>query len=95
MGIWHQRQPVTACFAANLRAGTVGSIAYRNRSPTIGIGAAVDWVLNHPVDGGVVRPPPGHIAIVLLHRKFEIMLVEPEQGLTSAAQFLNLVEDPG
>src|SRR6266704_4469445 len=95
MGIWHQRQPVTACFAADLHAGTVGSIACRNCSLTIGIGAAVDGVLDHPVDSGIVRPPPGHIAIVLLHWQREIVLVEPEQGLAGAAPFLNLVEDQG
>src|SRR6516165_5667066 len=93
MGIWHQRQPVAARFAADLHAGTVGSITCCNRRLTIGISAAVDGVLDHAVDGGVVRPPPSHIAIVLLHRQIEMMLVEPEQSLAGAAQFLNLVED--
>jgi hypothetical protein len=76
-----------------MRFFTVGSITCCNRRLTIGIGAAADGVFDHAVDGRVVRPPPSHIAIVLLHRQIEIMLVEPEQSLAGAAQFLNLVED--
>jgi hypothetical protein len=88
MAIWHQCQPIIACFAAHLCIGTVDSIAYRNRSLTIGISAAVDGILDHPVNGGVVQTPPSHIPIVLLYWKFEIMLEKPEQRLASTAKFL-------
>ena len=55
----------------------VGVISRRDGRLTIGIGAAVDRVLDHPVDGGVVWAPPSRVAVVLLHRQIEIMLVEP------------------
>jgi hypothetical protein len=45
------------------------------------------------VETGVARPPPNRLAIALLRRKFEALLVEPEQCLSSASEFLDLVED--
>src|SRR6476620_11775797 len=62
---------------------------------TIGIGAAVDRVLDHPVDGGVVRTPPSCLAIFALHRQIKTILVEPEQSLPSAAELQDFVEDQG
>ena len=59
----------------------------------IGIGPAVDRVVDHPVDGGVVGPPPGRVPVVLLHRQIEIVLMEPAQRLPCAAKLLHLVED--
>src|SRR5205085_12161787 len=59
---------------------------------TIGIGAAVDRVLNDPVDGGVAWSPPGRVAAGLLHRQIKIVLVEPAERLSRAAQFFDLVE---
>src|SRR5690242_16376332 len=56
-------------------------------------GAAVDRVLNHPMNGGVVRTAPGGVPIALLYRQVEAMLMEPEQRLTRAAEFQHLVED--
>ena len=93
MCVRHQRQPFGARLAADLHADAPSAIACRHRCLTIGIGATVDRVLDHPVDRGVVRPPPGDVAGALLHRQIKIMLVEPQQRLTGAAQFLNLVED--
>ena len=93
MGVGHQRQPVRSRLAANLYADAGGAVSRRRGRLTIGIGAAVDRVFDHPVDGGVIRSPPGCIAIVLLHRQIEIVLVEPAKRLPRTAQFLNLVED--
>src|SRR5262252_2872794 len=92
MGVRHQRQPVAACFAADLHLDAGPIVARRDGRLTIGIGAAVDGVLDHSVDGGVVWPPPSGLAILSLHRQIEIMLVEPEQSLPGAAQFQDFVE---
>jgi hypothetical protein len=43
---------------------------------TISIGAAVDGILDDPVDGGVVWTPPSGLAILALHRQIEIVLAE-------------------
>src|SRR5215470_10246345 len=91
MGVRHERQPIGTCLPARLRAGD--AVACRHGRLTISIGAAVDGVLDHPVDGGVVRSPPNRSAIPDLHRKVEIMLVKPEQSLACAAEFQHLVED--
>src|SRR5215813_435655 len=56
-------------------------------------GAAVDGVLDHPVDRGVVRSPPNRGAVPDLDREIEAMLVEPQQSLACAAEFQHLVED--
>src|SRR3974390_572923 len=93
VGIRHQRQPIAARLAANLHADARGTIARFDSRLTIGIGAAVNRVLNHPVDGGVVRAPPNRLAILALRRQIEIMLVEPEQSLSGTAEFENFVED--
>ena len=93
MGVRHQRQPIAPRLAADLHAHAVGAVSRRSSRLTIGIGAAVDRVVDDPVDGGVVRSPPGRVAVVLLHRQIEIVLVEPAERLSCAAQFLDLVED--
>jgi hypothetical protein len=38
-------------------------ISCRDTTLTISVGAAVDRVLDHPVDGRIVRPAPDHVAI--------------------------------
>ena len=65
VGIRHQRQPIAARLAANLHADACGIIACRDGRLTIGIGAAVDGVLDHPVDGRVVWAPPSCVAVLL------------------------------
>ena len=92
MGVRHQRQPIRPRLAANLHAAS-SAISRRDSRSTIGIGAAINGVLDHPVDGRVGRSPPGHIPIRLLHRQIEIMLMEPKQRLARAAQLRDLVED--
>src|SRR6516165_7106910 len=91
MGLWHERQPIGTCLPARLRAGD--AVACRHSRLTISIGAAVDGVLDHPVDSGVVRSPSNRSAVPDLHRKIEAMLVEPQQSLACAAEFQHLVED--
>src|SRR6201993_3278360 len=91
MGVRHKRQPIATCLSARLHTG--GAVACRHSRLTISIGAAVDRVLDHPMDGGVVRAPPNRIAVLALHGKVEIMLVEPEQSPACAAEFQHLVED--
>lgn len=93
MGVRHQRQPIAARLATNLHADASGIIARCDGRFTIGIGAAVDGVLDHSVDGGVVRTPPSRLAILSLHRQIEIVFVEPEQSLPGTAEFHDLVED--
>ena len=60
---------------------------------TIGVGAAVDRVLDHPMDGGIGWPAPDHVAIGVLGRQVQPVLEEPEQGLPGAAELGHLVED--
>ncbi len=93
MGVRHQCQPIAARLAANLHANARGLIARRDGRLTISIGAAVDGILDHSVDGGVVWTPPSRLAILALHRQIEIMLVEPEQSLAGAAEFQDFIED--
>src|SRR5262245_14083286 len=81
-----QRDPVGARLAVDLPADAVGRIPRHRPHSTIGIGAAVDRVLDHPVESGVTRTPPDHLAVRPLHRKIEAMLVEPEQRLSCAAK---------
>src|SRR6202163_298417 len=92
VGIGLQRQPFVPRLAADLHAHTLGGVSRRNSRLTIGIGAAVDRVLNDPVDGGVTRSPPGRVAVGLLYRQIEVVLVEPAERLSGTAQFLDLVE---
>src|SRR5258707_8418718 len=54
------------------------------------VGAAVDRVRDHPVDGRIVRPAPDHLAIVALGGQVQPMLDEPEQGLPDTAEFATL-----
>src|SRR5512133_2976700 len=91
MSVWHERQPIGTWLPARLRAGD--AVTRRCGCLTISIGAAVDGVLDHPVDSGVVRSPPNNGAVPDLHRKIEAMLVEPQQSLACAAEFQHLVED--
>src|SRR5208337_4051765 len=93
MGVRLQSQPIASRLAANLHTDASGIIARAGSCLTIGIGAAVDRVLDHPVDRGVVWAPPRRLAILALHRQIEIVFVEPEQRLPGAAEFQNFVED--
>src|SRR6516164_7567062 len=89
MGVRHERQPIGTCLSARLHAS--GAVPCRHSRLTISIGAAVDGVLDHPMDGGVIRSPPQRRTVPALHWKVEIMLVEPEQSLACAAEFQHLV----
>src|SRR5262245_37508948 len=64
MSARHQRQPLSARLAAFLYADARTIIACRDAGLTIRIGAAVDWIVDHPVDSGVVRLAPNNIAII-------------------------------
>ena len=57
------------------------------------LGAAVDGVLDHSVNGGVVWAPPNRLAVLALHRQIQVMLEEPEQSLSCAAELQDFVED--
>lgn len=59
----------------------------------LSIGASVDRILDHPVEGGVIRPSPGCLAIPLLHGKLKVLLIKPKQRLSRAAELLDFVED--
>src|SRR5215813_5030256 len=91
IGVWHERQPIGTCLPVRLCTGD--AVARRRGRLTISIGAAVDGVLDHPVDRGVVRSPPNRGAVPDLDREIEAMLVEPQQSLACAAEFQHLVED--
>ena len=56
--IRHQRQPISPRLATGLHADAIGAVSRCCRKITIGIGPAVDRVVDHPVDGGVVGTPP-------------------------------------
>src|SRR6201996_2657954 len=92
VGIGLQRQPFVPPLAADLHAHALGGVSRRRSRLTIGIGAAVDRVLNDPVDGGVTRSPPDGVAVGLLHRQIEVILVEPAESLARAAHFLDFIE---
>src|SRR6202011_3138858 len=91
VGVGLQRQPFVPRLAADLHAHALRAVFRRHSCLTIGIGAAVDRVLDDPVDGRVTRSPPGRVAVGLLHRQIEIVLVEPAERLSGTAQFLDLV----
>src|SRR5271166_621119 len=93
MGVRHQCQPIAAHLAASLYADARTIIARRHGRLTISVGTAVDRVLDHSVDGGVVWAPPDRLALLALRRQIEIVLVEPEQSLPGAAEFQDFVED--
>ena len=95
MGIRDQRQPFVASLATALRTGACYLISRHHPTFTIGIGAAVNRVLDHPVDGRVIWPAPNHVTIVALGRQIQPMLDEPEQGLSSAAEFRHFVKHKG
>src|SRR6266700_3851763 len=86
-------KPVGARLTTNLHAWTLFEISHRRGRFTIRICAAVHGVLDHPVDSSVARSPPNRGAIALLRRQFEALIVEPEQCLSNASEFLDLVED--
>src|SRR5262249_39398195 len=86
MGVRHQRQPVAACFAADLHLDTGPIVARHDGRLTIGIGTAVDGVLDPSVDGGVVWTPPSRLAVPALHRQIQVMLEKPKQSLSCAAE---------
>src|ERR1700680_2321884 len=95
MDAWDQRQP----FGSRLTtaAGSDHPCCYiiscRDTTLTIGVGAAVDRVRDHPVDGRIVRPAPDHLTIMALGGQVQPMLDEPEQGLPDTAELGDLVED--
>src|SRR3982075_3656307 len=95
MDAWDQRQP----FGSRLTTAPGAEhpccciISCRDTTLTIGVGAAVDRVLDHPVDGRIARPAPDHVAIIALGGQVQPMLDEPEQGLPDTAEFGHLVED--
>lgn len=60
---------------------------------TISIGAAVDRILDHPMDGGVGWSAPDDITIGASGRQIQTMLQEPEQSLPCAAELGHLVKD--
>ncbi len=78
MCVGHERQPIGRRLAPDLHADAGSAIARADSRLTLRIGAAVDRILDHPVDRGVVRTPPGRVAILALHRQIEIVFVEPE-----------------
>src|ERR1700738_4127344 len=95
MDAWDQRQP----FGSRLTTAPGSDhaccciISCRDTTLTIGVGAAVGRVLDHPVGGRIVRPAPDHVAIIALGGQVQPMLDEPEQGLPDTAEFGDLVED--
>src|SRR3954462_4884234 len=93
MGLGDQRQPLRPRLPTNRHADPVSAIPCRGSSFTIEIGAAVDRVLDDPVDGCIARPAPGRVAARLLYRQSKIVLVQPAERLPCAAQLLNLVKD--
>lgn len=52
--------------AADLRTCPMDAVTRRGCS-TINVGSAVDRILDHPVEGRVAGPPPGCVAVHLLH----------------------------
>src|SRR5689334_19905862 len=91
MGVRHERQPIGTCLPARLHAGD--AVACCHGRLTTSIGAAVDGVLDHSMDSGIIRSPPKRGAVLAHYREIEIMLVEPQQSLACAAEFQHLVED--
>src|SRR6266404_8974709 len=95
MDAWDQRQPfgsrLTTAPGLDHACGCI--ISCRDTTLTIGVGAAVDRVLDHPVDGRIVWPAPDHVAIIALSGQVQPVLDEPEQGLPDTAEFRHLVED--
>src|SRR5690242_9478343 len=90
-----QRQPLIAWLPAapGVRADTV--IAGNDTGPPIGVGATVDRVGDHPVDAGVAWSTPDDVTVGWPCRQIQVVLVEPKQRLTGAAEFHHLGEDQG
>lgn len=65
---------------------------YGGAGLAVSVGATVDRVRDHPMDGGVTWPAPDDIAMALPRRQLEAMLMEPQQRLTGAAKLGNLLE---
>src|SRR3984957_20433368 len=71
MGAWDQRQP----FGSRLTTAPGSDcaccciISCRDTTLTIGVGAAVDRVVDHPVDGRVARAVADYVAIIPLARQ--------------------------
>src|SRR3984893_15354771 len=95
MDAWDQRQP----FGSRLTTAPGSDhpccciISCRDTTLTIGVGAAVDRVVDHPVDGRIARPAPDHVAMIALGGQVQPMLDEQEQGWPDTAEFGDLVED--
>src|SRR5882724_2742697 len=92
MGARDQRQPFLPRPALDTGSNGGRAKSRRDTSLTIGVGAAVDRVLDHPVDGRIARPAPDDVAIVAPGRQIQAMLEKPHQCLTGAAEFSDLVE---
>src|SRR5215471_4539701 len=69
------------------------AMARRNAALTISVSTTVDGVAYDAVDGSVARSAPDGVAVVLLRREFEPMLVEPQEGLSRAAEFFDFVKN--
>ncbi len=88
-----QRQPFGACLAAAFGSNACCIIARHNTALTIGVGAAVARVVDHPVDGRIIGPAPDHVTVLAFCGQIQTVLEEPEQGLPGTAEFGHLVED--
>ncbi len=90
----NQRQPFRPRLAAASRPGISRCVISRcDPALTIGVGPTVDRVLDHPVDRRIIGPAPDDLAVVALGWQIQFMFEEPQQSLTSAAEFGNLFED--
>lgn len=68
VGVRLEDEPLGARLPADLRACAKDAVPRRYGCSTIGVGSAVDRVLDHPVESRVAGPPPGCVAVRLLHR---------------------------
>src|SRR6266567_2497545 len=93
MGVRHQRQPIGPRLAAHSDADSEATIVRRHGRLAIGIGTAVDRVLDHPVDGGIAWTSPRRDSAFALDGQIEAVLEEPQQSLPGATEFQHLVED--
>src|SRR5262245_28693801 len=69
------------------------NIARRNAGFTIGVGTAVDGVGYHAVDGSVAGSAPDDVGVVAFRGQIQPMFMEPQEGLSHAAEFFHLVEN--
>src|SRR6266568_5034626 len=79
--------------AAHSDADSEATIVRRHGRLAIGIGTAVDRVLDHPVDGGIAWTSPRRDSAFALDGQIEAVLEEPQQSLPGATEFQHLVED--